>query len=72
MDASIYNNIITLKDIINGYNNDTSKEIRIYPRSSASDYYYLVELELDSDIDIEDLVEREARHRAILESFIHR
>lgn len=70
MDASIYNNIITLKDIINGYNNDTSKEIRIYPRSSASDYYYLVELELDSDIDIEDLVERLDIGQSLSLSFI--
>jgi len=67
-DPTTYANILILKDIINGFNNDTSKELRIYPRETAIGTYYLVEL--DSDIDIEDLVERLEIGQSLSLSFI--
>lgn len=67
-DATTYSNIITLKNIINGYNNDTSKEIEIYPRGTAIGTYYLVEL--DSDIDINDLLDRLDLGQSLSLSFI--
>lgn len=67
-DATTYDNIITLKDIINGLNDDTSKELRIYPRATVLGIYYLVEL--DSDIDIEDLFDRLDLGQSLSLSFI--